>query len=87
MIQFIENENYYPKVFLEKYYFIEDIKIYCSNSDEEHYGEECVNLVLETLKEKKFLVLELESSISQNIRSFFRVGFSYFSSLQSYFLK
>ena len=31
-----KNENYYPKVFLEKYYFIEDIRIYCSNSDEEY---------------------------------------------------
>ena len=44
-------ENYYPKVFLEKYYFIEDIEIFCSNSDEEYYDEECMNLFLETLKE------------------------------------
>ena len=30
------DENYYPKVFLEKY-FIEDIYIFGSNSDEEYY--------------------------------------------------
>ena len=30
-----KDENCYPKVFLEKYYFIEDIEIYCCNSDEE----------------------------------------------------
>ena len=29
-----KDENYYPKVFLEIYYFIEDIEIYCSNSNE-----------------------------------------------------
>ena len=29
-----KDENLYPKVFLEKYYFIENIEIYCSNSDE-----------------------------------------------------
>ena len=28
-----KNEDYYPKVFLAQYYFIEDIEIYCSNSD------------------------------------------------------
>ena len=27
-----KNEDYYPKVFLAQYYFIEDIEIYCSNS-------------------------------------------------------
>ena len=37
-----DDENYYPKVFLEKYYFIDNIEIYCSNSD-----EECINLFLE----------------------------------------
>ena len=37
--------NYYPKVFLQKYYFIEDIEICCSNSD-----KECINLFLETHK-------------------------------------
>ena len=31
-----KDENLYPKVFLEKYYFIENIEIYCSNSDEEY---------------------------------------------------
>ena len=38
------DEIYYSKVFLEKYYFIEDIEIYCSNYDVEYYGEECMNL-------------------------------------------
>ena len=38
------------KCYLEKYYFIEDIEIFCSNSDEEHYDEECLNLFLESLK-------------------------------------
>ena len=40
----------YPKVLLEKCYFIEDLEIYCSNSDEEYYHEECINLFLESLK-------------------------------------
>ena len=40
-----KNEKYYPKVFLEKYYLIEHIEIFCNNSD-----EECVNLYLGTLK-------------------------------------
>ena len=31
-----KDENLCPKVFLEKYYFIENIEIYCSNSDEEY---------------------------------------------------
>ena len=48
-----KDENYYPKVFLEKCYFIEDIEIYCSNSDEEYSDEECINLFLETLENKK----------------------------------
>ena len=30
-----KDENYYSKVFLEKYYFIENTDIFCSNSDEE----------------------------------------------------
>ena len=37
------------KFFLEKYYFIEDIEVFCSNSDEEYYDEKCINLFLETL--------------------------------------
>ena len=44
-----KDENYYLKVFLEKYYFVEDKEIYCSNSDEEYYNDECINLLLETL--------------------------------------
>ena len=43
--------KYYRKVFLEKYYFIEDVEIYCSNSDKEYYDEEWINLFLKTLKE------------------------------------
>ena len=42
--------NYYPEVFLEKCYFIEEIEIFCSNSDEEYCNEECINLFLETHK-------------------------------------
>ena len=45
-----KDENYYPKVFSEKYYFIEDIEIYYSNSDEEYHDEEWIKLFLETLK-------------------------------------
>ena len=44
-----KDENFYPKVFLEIYYFIEDIEIYYSDSDEEYYNEDCINLLLETL--------------------------------------
>ena len=47
-----KDENYYTKVFLEIYYFMEDkeilILIY-STSDEEYY-DECINLFLETLE-------------------------------------
>ena len=44
------NEDCYSKVFLEKYYFIEDIEFFCINSDEEYYNEKCAYLFLETLK-------------------------------------
>ena len=44
-----KDENYYPIVFFEKYYFIEDKEIY-SNSDEEYYNKECINLFLEALE-------------------------------------
>ena len=37
-------------MFLEKYHFTKDIEISYSNSDEEYYDEECINLFLETLK-------------------------------------
>ena len=78
-----KDKNYYSKVFLEKYYFIEDIEIYCSNSDEEY-----INSFYKVLKKKKFLTgdfkvltwnirsflcLGLESSISWNIRHFFKM--------------
>ena len=41
------------KVFLEKYYFLEDIEICCSNSDKIYYDEESINLFLETLKKSE----------------------------------
>ena len=81
-------------MFLEKCYFIEDIEIYCSNSDEECYDEECINSFLETLKKqetflawdfkvlswniKTFFSLRLENSISRNIRHFFKADFLLF---------
>ena len=34
-------------MFLEKYYFIEDKEILCSNSNEEYNNEECIDLFLE----------------------------------------
>ena len=45
-----KDENYYPKVFLEKYYFIEHMKIFCINFDEECYDEECINFFKKTLR-------------------------------------
>ena len=60
-----KDENYYPKVFLGKYYFIEDIEIYCSNSDAEYYDEECINLFLKTLKKS-------EISISPKYKKIFK---------------
>ena len=44
-------------MFIEKYYFIEDIEISCNNSDEECYDEECINLFLETLKKQDIFSL------------------------------
>ena len=40
-----KDENFCPKVFLEKY-LIEDIDIFCSNSDVGYLDEECINLFL-----------------------------------------
>ena len=37
-----KNESYYPKVFLETCCFIEDIDLFCSNSDKANYDEECI---------------------------------------------
>ena len=45
-----KDEKYYPNVFLEEYYFVKDIEIYCSISEEEYSDEECINLFLENLK-------------------------------------
>ena len=51
-----KDENFYPKVFLEKYYFTEDIEIDCGNSDEEYSDEKCIHLLLETLKKSKIIL-------------------------------
>ena len=54
MVQFIEKiKTIILNFFLEKYYFIEDIEIFCSNFDEEYYDEECINVFLEALKKKE----------------------------------
>ena len=45
-----KDENFYPRVCLEKYNFIKDIEAYYSNSDKEYNDEECRNLFLETFK-------------------------------------
>ena len=50
-----KDENYYPKVFLEKYIFNKDIKIYSNNSyyvdsDEEYYDKKCIDLFLESIR-------------------------------------
>ena len=55
MIQLIKKENYYPKVFLEKYNFNKDIEIYSNNSyyidsDKEYYDEKQISLFLETIR-------------------------------------
>ena len=64
------DENYHPKVFLEKYCFIEDIEIYCRNSDEEYYEEECMIFFQEHIENKNSFSLELKRSIFRNIRNF-----------------
>ena len=38
------------KCFWKKHYFLEDIELFCSSSDKEHYDKECISLFLETLK-------------------------------------
>lgn len=43
-------ENHCHQVFLEKYDFIEDIEIFCSNFYEEFYDEECINLFSKAFK-------------------------------------
>ena len=43
-------------MFLEKHYFIEDMEIYCSNSDEDYYDKECINLFLETPKKQEIFL-------------------------------
>ena len=45
-----KDKKHYPKVILEKYYFIQDIEIFCSNSEEEYHNKEFLNLFLKTLK-------------------------------------
>ena len=63
-----KNENYYPRVFLEKYDFNKDVDIYSDNSyyvdsDEENYHEKWRDFFLEAIgkiwwiylkKKKKF---------------------------------
>ena len=73
-----KNENYYLKLFLGKYFFIEDIEMLCSNPKIKYYDKECINWFLEILK-------RWESSISWNIRNIFKSNFFlfYFSSLES----
>ena len=44
-----KDQNYYPKASFKKC-FIADIEIFCSNSDEKHYDEECINLFLKSFK-------------------------------------
>ena len=49
-----KNENYYPRVFLEKYDFNKDVDIYSDNSyyvdsDEEYYHEKWRDFFLETI--------------------------------------
>ena len=41
-------------MFLEQYYFIEDIESFCSK--EKYYDKECVNLFLETLKKQNISI-------------------------------
>ena len=53
-----KDENFYPKVFSEKY-LIEDIDIFCSNSDEGYYDEECI---LEANQIGQFLMIEYPQS-------------------------
>ena len=48
-----KDENYYPKVFLEKYYIIEHIEFFCSNSEEQYYDEEYITLFLGTHKKQE----------------------------------
>ena len=34
--------NCYPKLFLEKYYFVKDIKMFGSNFDKKYFDEKCI---------------------------------------------
>ena len=68
---YIKDEKYYSKVLSEKYCFIEEIEIYCSNSDEEYYNKECINLFLKNLFQSAlFFVFRARKVTSWNIRSF-----------------
>ena len=42
------------------------VLLFCSNSDEEYYDEECINLFLETLKRSE-----------KNVRNFFKLETSF----------
>ena len=90
-----KDENYYSEVFLEKYCFIEDIQIYCSNSDEEYYDEKCINLFLKTHKKPeifwpwdfKFSHVEARKFHFSKKKKFFQSIFFYLFELGSSFLK
>ena len=62
------------KLFLGKYYFIKDIEIDCSNSDKEYSDEECINLILETLKKLESFLAGGFKVLSWNIKSFLNFG-------------
>ena len=76
---FKKDGNYNPKVFVEKIIHndfwrnITDFSFCCFESFSRNV--------------RRFLSLELKSSIFRNIRSFFRVGAFIFSSSESYYLK
>ena len=40
-----KDENYYLKVILEEYYFLENIQFFFNNSDKKHYDEERFKLL------------------------------------------
>ena len=76
-----KDQNYYSKVFLEKYYFIEDMKIYCSNSDEEYHDEECTNLFFDIFFRINFSNLGLKSAPVSYILYSFKIYYSAISIL------
>ena len=45
-----KDETIMLKFFFKKYYFIEDMEIFCSYSDKEYFDEECIKIFPETLR-------------------------------------